>query len=544
MAKDLVEKQWRGKKNLDGTINTGYQSGNKPTSAPWKLAAGNFVPAKMPFAPERVVYPRPDSETPAQARHRNALIGVKYRIPVSVQGGAWPFRYQITFGPEGATIGETVWSENHGVIEWTPTTAGSYVFTVKVTDQDYSELNITWTVSVNNSWVVEVDPVNGNDANSGAFGSPVQTFTRGKQLALNGKHLLLRAGTHYHEGDTEYPLANSATTALGLVGYPGENAVIDAGGHTYNGRARFSVRHDSGAWNVSFTNINPAVNNPCWLQTLDTWNRITQFECRFLDGRAAVGNDNVSCLFLGAGAGVRNYVLQNRCYFTNLAGYSNGFSTIDIYKTKYVCIEKCTWGPPVSGTNPSYNLWVKAGLNTEISIRGNTWTHGWNSCIDLSMGSSSGISGNIEVCYNLIRSTDVAASGSSSGGAFKLGWGGGAGQRLPVWSYRNTYYGKTRIRAFDETTIYELHSENDVIVHDVTINSGTPLPHKWFLSNSNDPSNTYRDFSTVPQYILSFTGYECQGNTSAGIVDSDMKLAGAYRIQWLGKRGHEIPLPV
>lgn len=81
----------------------------------WKLPDGNFILAKMPM---HIVYPRADSETGAFVRHKFAHPNLRYEIPIGVQGGAWPFKYELLQAPNGATIGEVYVNENYGSIAW------------------------------------------------------------------------------------------------------------------------------------------------------------------------------------------------------------------------------------------------------------------------------------------------------------------------------------------------------------------------------------------------------------------------------------------
>ena len=105
-----------------------------PPSGGWQLPSGYFETAVMPL---RVVYPRPNTETQTFARHRHAYPGLQYRIPISIQGGAYPFRFEVVEGPSGMVVGETVGATDYGVVTWTPSAAGGpYNVVIRVTDQD------------------------------------------------------------------------------------------------------------------------------------------------------------------------------------------------------------------------------------------------------------------------------------------------------------------------------------------------------------------------------------------------------------------------
>lgn len=60
-------------------------------SADWQLPADHYIPARMPM---HVVFPR-TAEAVAFSYARNAHPGIRWEIPIVIQGGAWPFRYSI-----------------------------------------------------------------------------------------------------------------------------------------------------------------------------------------------------------------------------------------------------------------------------------------------------------------------------------------------------------------------------------------------------------------------------------------------------------------
>lgn len=172
-----------------------YRFGDRG-SASWQLSAGHFEGYLSPI----ITFPRPDSETGANARHRNCYTGQSYRIPVIQQGGAWPFYYELTTSPTGATIGnqltvsgdKLVAGSDYGVITCPSLPAGTHSFTVRVTDQNLVVNTVSWTVVVGTSnWVV-LDKSAGTNG-SGTLASPFNV-----ESSLSGqssKCVLIRAGT-------------------------------------------------------------------------------------------------------------------------------------------------------------------------------------------------------------------------------------------------------------------------------------------------------------------------------------------------------------
>ncbi len=174
---------------LNSRIYSGSRTG-------WGLDSGHYQGYLDPVA----VHPRPDSETSQYARHRINAVGQKYRIPVVVGHGAWPFKYELLSAPSGATIGQTltlsgnslVAGADYGVVEWLNPAAGTHSFTVLVVDQNGVKTALSWTLVVADSNWVYLDPANGVNG-TGTLASPFNTVA-----SLNGlttKGVLIRAGS-------------------------------------------------------------------------------------------------------------------------------------------------------------------------------------------------------------------------------------------------------------------------------------------------------------------------------------------------------------
>lgn len=235
----------------DGAIPDGSTDGAVPDAATdsgapaadFHLPAGHFHPAVM--APE-LVYPRPDAETNDYARHRWAYPEVEYRLPGAViQGGAWPFLYELVDGPPGATIGRQlvlrdgvqVPPEDYGVIRWTPGAGddgATFDFHVRVTDQEDSTIDARWTVTVDPSHFVFVSEA-GDDDNPGTIAEPFAS-TRGwfnddaSDAAHAGKLVYYRAGSYQPVGaaaNDENLRINAGAKPMSFLAFPGESVVLD-----------------------------------------------------------------------------------------------------------------------------------------------------------------------------------------------------------------------------------------------------------------------------------------------------------------------------
>ncbi|RDV37603.1 hypothetical protein DV096_13955 [Bradymonadaceae bacterium TMQ3] len=190
-----------------GSFDTGSIDANVPTpepNSPWQLAEGHYEG----YFPQHVIYPRPDSETEAYARHRHAYPGVLYEIPIGVQFGKWPYRYELLEGPAGArVVHETLeWNgddafivpEGYGVVAWDVphhAPAGPHTFRVRVYDQDHgragdSFVDVTWTTAVGTSNFIFLDPIHGDDASAdGSINAPFREIAALQDSGLAGNKI-------------------------------------------------------------------------------------------------------------------------------------------------------------------------------------------------------------------------------------------------------------------------------------------------------------------------------------------------------------------
>lgn len=149
----------------------------------WALPLGHFINAKMPL---NIVWPRPDAETNAYERNRKVPSTVPFRMPIAVQGGAWPFKYEIMEGPNWLSIGQTLpadWLthanglQDYGILYAdNPSTVGSpHTIRIRVTDQQLNTAEVTWTMAV-----IDLESTadfiwlsgSGSNSNSGSHASP------------------------------------------------------------------------------------------------------------------------------------------------------------------------------------------------------------------------------------------------------------------------------------------------------------------------------------------------------------------------------------
>ncbi len=505
------------------------------------LQPAQFIPAKMPLSGARVVLPRPDSETSSLAYHRNAHVGLRYELPIVVQGGSWPFVYELLSAPAGAQLGRLHGDANYGIVRWTPSANGPFSFLVRVRDQDNNTVDIAWSGTVSSTWARFVDATNGNDASgNGTLAAPWRTLAYAYTRVQTGGALCLRAGL-YQAPNESMNIAVSGGSGAGrigsLIGWPDEVARIDCSTLTAENFAWYNSS-DTYVAQLEFFSGPSGQANPRYFISLSPNHRCYQYRLRFdaptLGTTSNGGDDNNSCMFLGAGGAIREYVAQVFCSFRRLPFTNNGFSAIDTYQSRYVVIADNVFEAPAN-TSSQHAIWIKGWEQEDLTIRGNRWSQAWDEgLIDLAMSGNFGsfTTRRIEVCYNTIATRNT-------GGGLRFGVGASStgGARGPIWVYRNTLSAPAVI--FNNTTALEISFENDVIVHDAVIQSGN-LQSRIVMFDANAPAGIYRDPALRENLTMTVSGSQCHGLTTAGILDATLRLQGTWRSQYFGTHGAEV----
>ncbi len=474
----------------------------------WKLPGGSFIPAKMPM---HLVYPRADAETGTSARHRFAHPNMEYEIPIGVQGGAWPFKYELLQAPSGAVIGEVYGDDNYGSISWLAPNSGTFLFEVRITDQDLNTINATWQVSVDATMFVFIeDGYTGTKV--GTIDQPLENIAdwylgdENDATYLN-KIIVLRNGNYDLIGD---PSSNgnvrlkTSTKTGSIIAYPDEIPIVDC--------STAKILTDNGSMKdlfiagIRWENGRQDVNNAHFFWAVGDVSRATWWRNHFHNlGPGIVGNDNTSTVFVSSTASVKENILYKGNTLTEINTRAGNGSYIDVYATNYLLIEQNT----ASNSEVDYGFWAKSTL-AYITIRANT-------AIDNVLGrqitvgnARAGASYN-EVCWNNVK----VPNNNNNGVALLMSGGNSfAGITYSNHVYRNTFVGHSAWVRF-------LGAENYKVDGNVVVANGNLA--RW---------NT----SIMDELIVS----NLTTNGSEDFVDANGKLKGVYRSTSLGTHGHEV----
>ncbi len=461
------------------------------------------MPAKMPMHP---VYPRPDSETQSHARHRWAHPDFRYEIPIGIQGGSWPFKYEIINGPSGATIGQYYGDPDYGVLKWTPESgdSGTKTFTIRVTDQELNTVDLTWTTTIDATRFLFLDADNGPDSTgdgsiTNPFATPTSWHGIGDVVSNPDKIIVYRSGTYTLQRYD--PTGNWVSIRNGVkpnqhIRFPNESPFIDCSvtGFITGDPTDLFIDVDMG------NTLNQQNNDAKCIWITGAGDRITLLSKLSNLGRGTVGNDNPAGFMFAS-------TRRNNIYIKGSLSGTNAAPMFDLYGGRYVLCEDIELDGSQSG---GQILFVKSD-SSDVTIRNVRCLSSFDceeGVIDLMGQEQNYPQDNIEVCWCVI---------DGHGGKWKTSiithW---SPQNPPVarniYIYRNTLSGQ--IDGLDKRQV--VYAENNIVVSDKT---------PWFTS--------WTDRITIEKNNVT-------GSTTTGIINSTGSLIGDYRLQYLGKIGHEL----
>lgn len=441
----------------DGGVDSG------PMPGEWHIPSSMRVGPKLTMYP---LYPRPDEETSSNAYHRRAHPMVPYRVRIGVQGGEWPFLYELVEAPEGAsfiaselareTDGATgrilhTAPEGYGVIAWTPT-SGTHDFRVRVTDQGGETVEFSWQVTTDESAFVFVDSERGDDGAAGTFEDPLETFSAGlwrsddNDTSFAGRVAVFRAGSYsvFADAENTSPVLNPERKPIALTAYPGEEVAFDLSrGHFRTTGEGFDDGLIAG---IDFSGSRTDLPNNRLFNITSDSDRITFWNVSFDETTIGTrGTDNPGCIaFMSDGPYHENVAVVD-----SRLGPRAAAQLIVTFDTDYLLLEgNAADRVAMDGSNGSYFLHPKDDSN-HVTVRHNTF-RGVVAVVPIAPTNQITLESatDQEVCWNTVihdgyRNVDSAVemNGSSS-----------TQDAMNTYVYRNTVVSQRRAFRFSGNT--------------------------------------------------------------------------------------------
>ncbi len=502
-----------------------------PAPGTWQLPEGYFTPAHMPM---HLVHPRND-EAATWAYAKNAHPGIRWEIPIVIQGGAWPFRYEIVDngGADGLAVGSELErsredgfivhrvTDAYGLLWWDTPEAGAYEILVRVVDQEGATIDVPISLQVGTAGWVFVDADRGDDANDGTADAPFATLSRlyGATRSEFAEHRVYLAGVVPMDGNRDSGNLRVAQAPGGdpdlaprvWVGWPGREAVLEA----YEGKFVVDAE-DFYIANLEYRHREDYVpDDGSFIHMFTVWSRTARFTLhdvaftRFQGVPVNVGLGNSSIMMFTRGR-PREHVAVVNCTQSG----PNGILT-STYSLRHSVFEKnrAVDAEITLADNSVWTVIYIKGDNEFVTVRANQY---WNSNTWNATSGALGISEarNTEFTYNTIDTP----FDTGRRGALKL-WTNSPQASFtwtvdtPVWFDRNSL---RRV----------INWEGDRLAN---MPDGTVFITRNILEDGTVPTSS----RIVPEGNLDADTY----------FDDQMRLTGSVRTDNLGRVGAEIAVP-
>lgn len=495
--------------------------GNLITKAARALTSGGFqsaVSAIFANFPLRIMHPRPELDT--ENRYYKAYPGFEYNVSMAVEGGVYPFLYELVTAPSGMVIDSIT-----GIITWpSPPASGTpYPVTAKVTDDEGTVKTVSWTILVTTAGFVFVD-ANALTSGDGSIGSPYKTLKD-----LFGGDTVAAQDTPLHAGEFVYWRQGTYQMDAYRHDMGSDGLIVRFKGDTkpkvwlkYPGDARpvFDLSlailqfENSGTnlWldDFEFTMAGQAVRpgGPIGVKVASIQTNVMVRRCLFRDivGGTTGGNNALFFMYLWGTA-------------VDWAFQDNVFQDVDLgygllgYRSKGVLVEGgiCQrLGSHGIGAKATCRDWTIRGTRFRENPINSVWLYNSNqdTATDIN-GDYIDPSGNIEVSHIIVEpgGGDVSINGNYES------------QGQPVYFTRCTI--SEDVRIFNTRLTNGPFSFKDCVI----INS-SPNANKLTVTANNEPSRI-------------ITENNLTGVAADGIVDANGDLTAAYS-EFIGSRGHQV----
>lgn len=419
------------------------------------LPAGRFIPARMPM---HLVYPRPDAETQAHARHRWAHPGMRYEIPIGVQGGAWPFRYELVGAPAGARIGALPGEADYGVVSWTPAAADPVTFTVRITDQELHTVEAVWRVTVDaapflfikSGWTGE---------RTGTIDAPLASLAEWYKDSVDdatfrNRIVVLRGGSYEQIGNPAEKgnlRLKPETKTPSLIGFPGEEPVVDAS----RSKVMVGDLQDIFVAGITWRNARQDVANAHYFWLTGEVSRCTFWRNHFTDmGPGTAGDDNTGPVFISRSDTVKENILYKGNLLSGIRNSKGNGHYFDIYRANHILVEENTIRDSVT----DYGLWLKCSIGFGTIRANQAFERVGGRQISIGYGTAGGeLPHDHEICWNrvVINGSEGASMQFAGSDSYK-------GKTYNSFIYRNTFVNGFASVRFPGRTPYE--TDGNVVV--------------------------------------------------------------------------------
>ena len=444
--------------NVSIAARASRTTGGFKSGAQWPPRAGYYTPAKMPM---NVIFPRPAGETQAHARQKWAHSGFRYEIPIGVQGGAWPFKYEIISDETGvAEIGQYYGDDDYGVLKINPSTlthGNSYSYTVRVTDSGGATVDIPQSFTIDDSMFVFIQAGYAG-TKVGTISQPLENFVdwwkdSATDNTYHNKISVWRGGVYSPTGNSAANPANVEFERLyktpSLIGFPDENPIFDCVNAKFYDNSSMDDFYIAG---ITFRNARNDVGNAHYWWLAGASDRATFFRNNFTDmDWGYAGNDNTGPIFVSSTVTLKNYYLisENHCEQIRngeLAGASNG-TFYTIFRASNVLIESN------SAANSSSSTAINCkGTVANVTVRNNYGHVGLSGqMLGLGYGTEAiDIPHDHEMCWNNFNSDGIVIAFARSAA--------NEGLTYNTYIYRNTLQGTGGTCRYAGNENYEVES--------------------------------------------------------------------------------------
>lgn len=452
----------------------------------FQLAAGHYEDSHITA---EIIAPRPDVERSTGSRYSYAYPGLEYEVPIVVLGGSYPFKYEITASSgtanvAGATIGETrsysvgrEWygsanMKDYGILRWTPDAGddgNTFSFTVKVTGQDGTTAERTFTGDVQTSKFIFVD-LDVASSGDGTKDTPYKDTDDGWWDDGNhgGKFVYYRgrAGTY-----AAFPTSTWKSTKPRVhMRYPGDSR------YNWDGTVKDYLFESAGMDDVWVSGLyveqgpGTDVAEARFFESgtsVSSYDRPMYWDNYFFDGRVgSTGGSNNGWLVIMDSGVVKSYMSIVGNTFDTANWSSNGFNATNFYQVEKYVVEHNiikNWGG-------DFGFYQKQdGRN--YSIRANDcWENNASDRNVISAGISfeDYPSTNWEICWNWAKGSGSSPVGTQGGVAASLD-----ADHSPRYIFRNTMYAVNKVAC---TQVFETTDQREVVetVKNVMVSEQNP----------------------------------------------------------------------